>query len=211
MIFDRDCLLYEYDNPLILEKLREQKADIFFNFIFEDEGEDVTKVSFNWVDPIKVRDKIVATKKKQVMFLIFKSKNYACFFGNSESSIAYTITKLMEITSINLVKVNIFNLFSKYEQIKAMPRVFKLVSIDYRIRESNFDNKQNYIENIAVSDVSEVELNKLLESSRIVGLVYSMNEKYYFNIEYTSVISFYDTSDYNEVLTICNGLVENVK
>jgi phosphotransferase system IIB component len=210
MIFDRDCLLYSFKSPLAWEKLKRQNPGSFFNFTFENENERITKVIFKWVDPIKVRDKIVANKQKQVMFLIFKSKNYVCFFGNSESSIVYTITKLREITSVKLEKINLFNLFSAYEQNNTTPNIFKLVSIDYRVKQSKY-NKQDNIQNIAVSELNNNELKKLLKSSQVVGLVYSMNGKYYFNLDYNSVISFYDTSNYEEILNVCNGMVENVE
>ena len=75
---------------------------------------DVIKAKFQWVDPIKVRDKIITTERKTIDFLIFEDINVVCIFGGSESHIAYTISKISQVFPIVLKKVDLFEKYKEY-------------------------------------------------------------------------------------------------
>ncbi|MEW5553195.1 hypothetical protein ABGT22_25395 [Peribacillus frigoritolerans] len=208
MLFNRDCIFYKYTGEPNWNNISIKQGDDFSSFSYEQLEGNIIKANFEWIDPIKIRDKIISTKKKNIMFLIFLDKQILTIFGSSESSISYTITKIQQMFPITLEKVNIFLDFKSKLSIKKKEE-FTVTSIDINKTPLGFETI-DYV-NIALKNLTSSDLEEIKQSQKILSLVIYLDLiKIYFSIDFISVISFFDTDEFDSIYNACKRIVNYI-
>ena len=98
-------------------------------------NDQIIKISYKWLDPIKVQDKIISREPKSVFLLYFVQRKILCCFGGSESQIGFVISKL-EKNSNAFGKINLFDI-CRDKFINEDSWEFDLVNI-YLLQKTNF-------------------------------------------------------------------------
>ncbi|MBU8877963.1 hypothetical protein BGM26_03015 [Bacillus sp. FJAT-29790] len=205
----RDCIFYKYSGTPNWRDMQSNSNDNYCSFSCDSYEGEILQASIAWSDPIKVRDKIITSERKTIKFFVFKENKVICIFGGSESQMAYTISKLFTFFSISLKKINIFE---SYKQKTLKSTFFKgltLTSLDIAKQQSGFDNS-TYI-NISVNDIEKNNLAKYINSPEILSLIILYKEKQiYFSLDVFSVVSFFDTDEFNSIFEVCRRIVVDI-
>ncbi|HDR8084501.1 TPA: hypothetical protein VCA30_000999 [Bacillus cereus] len=209
MLVHRDCIFYKYTGTPEWKEIELGRGESFSSFKCELYETDVIKAKFQWVDPIKVRDKIITTERKTIDFLIFEDINVVCIFGGSESHIAYTISKISQVFPIVLKKVDLFEKYKEYVINNKQNGFFKLQSIDVSKEPTGYDSDE-YI-NISTKEIELDILKEYIESDKLVSFVISIESiQLYFFLDYMSVVSFMDTDEVASILNACKRIVKYI-
>ncbi|MFJ8527338.1 hypothetical protein [Bacillus sp. NPDC094106] len=207
MILHRDCIFYKYSGTPNWGEVEGQEKFCSFNCEFY--RDNVLKVNLTWLDPIKVRDKIITSERKSIFFFVFENYKTICIFGSSESQIAYTISKLLEIFPINLKKVNLFDKYKEFFLQSTGYNGLNLASFDIAKQKSGFDDDA-YI-NISLDEIKQNELSDYINSYPVISLVILFKEKQiYFSLDLYSVISFFDTDESYSIYQACERIVTDI-
>ncbi|OAH59393.1 hypothetical protein AWH48_14730 [Domibacillus aminovorans] len=209
MLLHRDCIFYKYSGTPNWRDIENTQQDNFCSFSCESYEQEILTASFEWLDPIKVRDKIITSERKKIKFFVFKNSKVICIFGGSESQIAYTISKLLTFFPISFEKVNIFESYK--EQFLKLPyqKGFTLSSIDIAKQQSGFDDS-TYI-NIKIDEIEPVKLAKYISVPEVLSLIIFFEEKQiYFSLDLYSVVSFFDTDEFNSIYEVCKRIVIDI-
>lgn len=205
----RDCIFYKYSGTPNWRDIQSNSNDNFCTFGFNSYKEEILEASITWSDPIKVRDKIITSERKTIKFFVFKENKVLCLFGGSESQIAYTISKLLTFFSISLKKINIFESYKEKALHSTCFKGLTLTSLDIAKQQSGFDNSK-YI-NISVNDINKNNLEKYINSPEILSFIILYKEKQiYFSLDAFSVVSFFDTDEFNSIFEVCRRIVDDI-
>lgn len=209
MILHRDCIFYKYSGTPNWREFEEQNQGKFCSFICEPYQNDVLKVQLTWLDPIKVRDKIITSERKNVIFFIFEKYKTICIFGSSESQIGYTISKILEFFPVYLKKVNLFDKYSKKFLASSSHGGLILTSFDIAKQKSSFDDN-TYI-NISLNEIKQERMEDYMNSYQVISLVILFEERrMYFSLDLHSVISFFDTDESYSIYQTCERIVMDI-
>lgn len=209
MMFHRDCIFLKYTGTPNWRNIQRQKQENFCSFTCDSFDEDVLKASIVWLDPIKVRDKIITSERKTISFFIFKQNKVICLFGGSESQVAYTISRILNLFSISLEKVNIFETYKENFLKSINYKGFSLTSFDYAIIQSNLDDS-TYI-NISIDDIEKNNLEKYINSPEVISFtIFFIEKQIYFSLDLNSVASFFDTDEYESIYKVCKRIVVDI-
>ncbi|MDQ0976003.1 hypothetical protein QFZ31_005881 [Neobacillus niacini] len=205
----RDCIFYKYSGTPNWRDVQSNSNDNYCSFSCDSYEEEILHASISWLDPIKVREKIITTERKAINFLVFKENKVICLFGGSESQIAYTISKLFTFFSVLLEKIDIFGIYKKKVLKSNSFNGLTITSIDMAKQQSGFDNN-TYI-NISVNDIKEKNLEKYINSPEILSLILLYKEKQlYFSLDVFSVVSFFDTDEVAFIFEVCRRIVVDI-
>ncbi|HDR4481002.1 hypothetical protein PDN50_22905 [Bacillus cereus] len=209
MILHRDCIFYKYSGTPNWGEVEEKENGKFCSFSCESYQDNVLKVNLTWLDPIKVRDKIITTERKSIFFFVFESNKTICIFGSSESQIAYTISKLLEFFSINFKKINLFDKYKDQFLESTNYNGLILTSFDIAKQQYGFDDN-TYI-NISLEEIKPNELLDYINSYSVISFVTLFEEKkLYFSLDLYSVISFFDTDEPYSIYCACERIVKDI-
>ncbi|QWG75811.1 hypothetical protein EXW50_28055 (plasmid) [Bacillus mycoides] len=205
----RDCIFYKYTGTPVWEKIEFGRNEQFSTFKCEPYETDVIRAEFQWVDPIKVRDKIITTERKKIDFLIFENIGILCIFGGSESHIAYTISKISQVFPVVLEKID---LFKRYQEIMINDKksdMLRLTSIDMSKEPTGYDD-DDYV-NLPIKGTDLNKLKEYIESENLINfIIYIEDIKLYFFLDYMSVVSFLDTDESFHILHACKRIVNYI-
>jgi hypothetical protein len=206
----RDCIFYKYRGVPNWRDIQGSNLDNnFCSFSCVSYEEEILQASIIWIDPIKVREKIITSERKIMKFYVFKKNNLICLFGGSESQMAYTISKILTLFPITLEKVNIFDSFKKNFLESKPYKNFCLTSVDIVKPASGFDNS-TYL-NIPLADIRIGKIENYINSSDTISLLIFFQEKQiYFSVDIYSVVSFFDTDEFDFILDACKGIVVDI-
>ncbi|MCM3787888.1 hypothetical protein M3221_05580 [Domibacillus indicus] len=209
MLLHRDCIFYKYNGAPDWGDIKNKQEDSFCFFNFEPYEDGILNVSFEWIDPIKIRDKIIASERKKIRFFVFEESRVICIFGGSESHIAYTISKLSAFFPMSFEKVEIFEAYKKQFLNAPSYKGFTLTSIDISKQQSGFDDST--YTNIKVTDIESGKLMKYMSSSETLSLVILFEDKkIYFSLDLYSVAAFFETDEADSIYEVCKRIVVDV-
>ncbi|PRT36263.1 hypothetical protein C6359_03675 [Bacillus wiedmannii] len=208
MLLYRDCIFYKYTGAPMWKEI-ELSGEYFSSFKYELYDNDVIKAKFQWVDPIKVRDKIITNERKTIDLLIFEDVNVICIFGGSESHIAYTISKISQSFSVTLKKIDLFKRYKDFAINNKESGSLELTSIDMSKKPTGYDSN-DYV-NFPIKGIEFNVLKEYIESDNLVNFViYIESIQLYFFIDYMSVVSFLDTDEVSMILNACKRIVKYI-
>ncbi|GEC93577.1 hypothetical protein [Brevibacillus brevis] len=197
-----DCILFEYDATDFENVVGELTPSRFEDLSCTKLSTNVFKIEYSWIDPIRMRDKIISRDQKSVTMWIFCSEKIVSCFGNSESAISYAINSLSEKSSIVFKRINTYEYWS---------RVFNhsngwfadLISVHVKKSPSAFDERE--ILNISIKDISEDKLREFFVQDLVTNLTFTY-QKTIFHLDLASVISFSDTVKEQEIFQVVNKI-----
>lgn len=205
----RDCIFYKYNGTPNWRNIQSDSNDNYCSFSCDSYEEEILQASITWSDPIKVRDKIITSERKTIKFLVFKGNKVICLFGGSESQIAYTISKLFTFFSVSLEKINIFESYKEKTLKSNSFNGLTLTSFDIAKQQSGYDNS-TYI-NTSVNDIEGENIEKYINSPEILSLIIFFKEKQlYFSLDVYSVVSFFDTDEFDSIFEVCRRIVVDI-
>jgi hypothetical protein len=205
----RDCIFFKYSGTPNWRNVQSNSQDNFCSFSCDSYNEEILQASIAWLDPIKIRDKIITSERKTLNFFVFKENNVICLFGGSESQMAYTISKLFTFFSITLEKINLFETYKENILKSNWYQGLSLTSFDIAKKPSGFDDS-TYI-NISVNDIERNNLERHLNSPEILSLIILYNDKQiFFSLDLFSVVSFFDTDDFDSIFEVCRRIVVDI-
>lgn len=204
MQMQRDCVFYIYDGNIDWDYI--DKPEDKYVSISCSNKDEVIEGSIKWIDSIRIKEKIIATSKKQVHFSVYESRRVICIFGNSESQLSYVVGSLMNTFRISLNKIKIFEFYKNYFIKNLTGNSFKLTSLD--ISKTLMDS---YI-NVPITEFKTKELKNIFTHYHISALVITDTlNNMYFVIDSNSVVSFFETDELVGIKDICKRIVnENV-
>ncbi|EPD54170.1 hypothetical protein HMPREF1210_00155 [Paenisporosarcina sp. HGH0030] len=206
MLLHRDCVFYLYEGNLDWEHIRNQEDNFcVINYGFYQNN--ILEASVEWIDSIKVKDKIIASTKKKIIFYVYEKNKVICIFGGSESQIAYAIAKLVTNFHISLNKVDTFRNYKDYFLNPQSEQGFKLTSIDVSKRSTGRVNN-SYI-NIPIKEINEKEMKDVLQYTEALVVYYEGNSVY-FVIDSNSVVSFFNTDEHQLIIDVCKRIVRYI-
>lgn len=204
MLMERDCTVYRASHTISLDKFK-TPVSTFEGITFENLPFNVTQLTYSWIDPIKVREKIIAKNQKNVHFWIMPNQLVLCF-GSSESSISHGIDRFCAYSGVNLCKLNLYEGWVT-QRLRTDKWVANLVEVSVCKEPSPTD--ENSVRVMRNSELSDEELLLLINTSNIANLTFAWtqsNSSSYFHLDKNSVVSFYDTAKDEEILNVVTEL-----
>lgn len=199
----RDCIFYKYLGEANWS--HKKNGDIFCSFDLYNEGSDILTAKLSWIDPIKIRDKIITSEKKQLEFLIFPTSKTICIFGGSESHIAFALSKMLSFFSISFEKIEVFKIYKKYFRKSIEYQGFVLTSFDIS-KEEKF--KEVEYNNILVDSSDENQFSDYFDKNLVNLVILFKEKKLYFSMDANSVLSFFDTDNVIVIHETCKRIVD---
>ncbi|AKA44196.1 hypothetical protein [Paenibacillus polymyxa] len=194
MILERDCIGYSIDRAIKVDSITVS------NFEKIEMLSDCTNYQihqYNWVDPIKYKEKLISKSTKSVSMIYFKNQLTIFLFGNSESNISYVESRLKRLFSVKFKKVDLY------------PKIInKLSSNNYKLKVINIqfvrvkDNLEKWVSIDAIG-LSKNEFLKIIneENPQTISLYDELN-KAYFSVDINSSLSFNDTTTISDIVGV---------
>lgn len=204
MLFDTDCTLYTFDGELV-SAINAVMPDPYHRFDSEIISDSVLCYTYTWLDPIKVREKIIARDQRKIVFHIFVNSKKVCIFGSSESHICYALTKLQELLKINLHKVNLFDIWLRLfrGQVEWVADLIGIYLYSY--------GDSEVIKKISIKNTDRNEIMNYLDGDNAISCIFrtSSGSQANFYLDEASVISFAENMTLAEVNNVVQILQEN--
>ncbi|WP_410986727.1 hypothetical protein [Bacillus paranthracis] len=213
-LMEKDCILYRVNSGFQIDKLHSitPKRITYDKYDISYMNDQIIKISYKWLDPIKVQDKIISREPKSVFLLYFVQRKILCCFGSSESQIGFVISKLEKKIAMHLEKINLFNI-CRDKFINEDSWEFDLVNI-YLLQKKpiSFDDYENtQVKKIKINDIGSEELKEHLINGEVTSFTYYFNErKTYFYLDSESVVSFPDVIKEEVVYNVIESLSDIV-
>ncbi|MFJ8066100.1 hypothetical protein ACIQYS_15850 [Psychrobacillus sp. NPDC096426] len=202
MLLNRDSIYYFYEGSIDWENIINQNEE-YLSIIYKTTN-DVVNVNIEWMDSIRVKDKIVAKNKKQLKLLVYESSKTICIFSSSESHIAFAIAQLNNYFQISIQKVKLFELYQNFFIKSLVKNTFKLTSLDiFRASAESFIN-------ISVQEIKQHELLTVLTNQTKALVILHEDKDIYFVIDSNSIVSFFDTEESLGIYDVCKRIVKDI-
>ncbi|GED26922.1 hypothetical protein BAG01nite_30240 [Brevibacillus agri] len=203
---ERNCVFYNVDDINRIKNSIKINTSLFDKFQIEEDCSDYTKVTYTWIDHIRVRDKIVGREQKTVSFLLLGPSNIICFFLNSESKMVFIIKKLIDISQVSFKKLNLFNIFIN-GRLDEKKTLFKI--INYHVKKPSTTYNENIFWEINNEEIGRSEIRNFYDSNLITNLTLKSNNIYFY-LDSQSVVSFNDTDGIKEILDVIVKITGNI-
>ncbi|MGF9911893.1 hypothetical protein ABEX47_04675 [Paenibacillus ehimensis] len=202
--WNEDCIIYKIENHSSNFDFNELPSSSFEQVTFSDINNELIEINYAWIDPVRIRDKIISKEQKEVTFWLFKNEKILCSFANSESTMSYAINKLGKILSFGYTRINPFDHWVK-NYFKKNNWFAELISVHIKTTPSAFDN--NEIKKISIKSLSEFNYKSLFDKHTVTNLTFSMNNTIFY-IDSVSVISFPNTIKESDILKILSVVIK---
>lgn len=203
-LFSRECTLFKSNG--ILPSPRPVIVNTFEEYAVLEKKQTHEIGEYSWVDTVRYRDKIISRSKKHVLIVYFEKSSTFALFSNSESDVAFVIRKFNEIFTLYLTKKNVFNeLVSSLLVTKSyITKIHNIGSIQFRTVLENDIQKEF---TIVINDSNWGKLNLALNSADILNLNLVANSWFYFDLDCSSVFSFHDNSNLEEIIDVLKSYI----
>lgn len=208
---ERDCILFKLNKSVQIneDSIYSTPNKNFEKFDIQKLNDKVLKLTYSWLDPVRIRNKIIARDNVSVTFLYFLNlKTFACF-GNSESYISYAISKLESKLKLpTLEKVNLF-LFCKTQILNNInSKTARLTSIHiYNKNKLLTECDEGDLKKYSIKTLKIEELVEFLRSEYLESFTYKSDDyNTYFYIDKESVISFPENIKEEVVSNVLMGI-----
>ncbi|EMA6344105.1 hypothetical protein OCD85_23155 [Bacillus pacificus] len=213
-LMEKDCILYRVTNDFQIDKLHSitPKRITYDKYDISYINNQIIRISYKWLDPIKVQEKIISREPKSVVLIYFVQRKIICCFGSSESYIGFVISKLEKKLATHLEKINLFDICKK-KYINEDNWESDLVSIYLLQKKPNsFDDYESTrVKKVKINDIGSAELRKHLINGEVTSFTYYFNErKTYFYLDSESVVSFPDVVKEEVVYHVIESLSDIV-
>lgn len=204
---ERNCIFYNVGDVQSIKNGMQINTSLFDRFDVDETNSNYTKVTYSWIDHIRVKDKIVGRQQKSVSFILFELENVVCFFLNSESKMIFIINKLIEISQTYFTKIDIFNLFIN-NLLSKKEIIFKLINLHVNKQPTTY-NEVDFWE-ISIEETNMDEFSIFFHSGRITSITLK-NKNSYFYLDSQSVVSFNDTDEIREIFDVVIKITKHIK
>lgn len=203
-----DSILFHFVSEIKIQDLNGLATSPFEDLSVSKKNDDVIELVYTWLDPVRVRDKILSREQRSVSCWVFKSEKFICAFSNSESSIAYFMSKLSTIIPTQFERVFPYDYWKQFYYCKNLNWFAKLTSIHIEKKPTSHD--PNEIKKISIKNITEFELESLFENNSVTNLTFHMEGNTIFYIDKNSVVSFPDTAIENDVFYTLSALIKEM-
>jgi len=189
-LLERDCILFKANKKINFESY--QFSTPYEKLNIEESNQGYTKIIYTWLDPVRVREKIIAKDQRSVILIYFYKKDILSCFGSSESLIGYVINKMEKVFKVGLEKVKIFDNFN--DAISA-----ELINIHLFMGEGYGEGlyEDEHTVKLNIKDIPRSVLQSYFNKNQVTSLTFknieSNNRINYFYVDNGSVVSFPDT------------------
>ncbi|AZS13303.1 hypothetical protein [Paenibacillus lutimineralis] len=202
-LFAKECTVFVSNE--VLSPPRSVKINIFEEYTILEKSQTHEVSEYSWVDTVRYRDKIITRSKKRVLIVYFKKRSSFALFSNSESDVAFVIRKFNEIFSLSFTKKNVFDeLVSLLQSNNHNTKFHDIASIQFR---TSLDNDIEKDFTVELADKNLKELDFLLNSTDIMNLNLITNSWFQFDLDCTSVFSFHDNSNLEEIIDVLESYI----
>lgn len=186
-LLEKDCVLLKAKTKFNHNLY--QCSTPYEKMVIEESNQVYIKFVYSWLDPVRVREKIISKDQRSMVIVYFLKNNIFSFFGSSESQMNYVINKFEKIFKMELEKINAFE---NYSQIISA----KLIGI-HLIGSHNYQNQSLETTDVKlkVNDIAEATINQYFSEKRITLLTFKVENDMgtnYFYVDKGSVITFPD-------------------
>lgn len=187
----KDCIIYKSKSIIDFDKFKSSYTP-YEKFDVKDYSSEIKTISYTWIDPIRVRDKIIAKDKRSIVLVYLFKKNIIACFGTSESQIGYVVNRIEKVSKVNLGKIDIFKDFSNI--ITTQP-----ITVHLQMGDNYYDDTLDNPDliKVKVKDLQEKDLENYFAEGKVVLLTFKFltnnNMFTYFYIDRGSVLTFPDT------------------
>lgn len=204
-LFENDCTIYKVNNKIPFENIGDSTLNNrrYEKFVTSVIRKDIVKITYSWLDPVKVRDKIVSNDTRSVTFIYFPNKDILGCFGSSESCIGHALNKIQMEFKVVLDKVNTFEIIENkiFENKNWFGKVVGL-----HIYDKSFSNEKK----ISIKDLSLQDLKNYYQNYIVTCFTcYSDFDKTYFYLDKESVLTFPDNIKEDVVYNVLEKFVEH--
>lgn len=201
-----DCILYKFDSTDIINGINELTSHNFESIVCKEMAHQVFEIQYTWIDPIRMKDKLIARDQKSVTFWIFNNEKIMSCFGNSESAISYAVQNMMRKTSIKFKRINTFDhWFNWHYQTKKW--FASLIGIHQKRIPTVSDERE--ILKINIRELTAQELDNLFEQQMVTNLTFSYKSTIFY-LDLASVISFPDTIKEKEIFDVIKNIAGDI-
>jgi len=203
LYFERDCILFKVNNKL---KFIDYRPITPFEQVRVKERGQYQEITYTWLDPIRVSEKIVAKNQNSMFGIYFYDKDVIAFFSSSESNIGYVINKFEKAFNIQFNKCDIYNQ-CKNNVLTENPNEFaELINIHLY---KNSTEEYN-IKKLSIKDIPNNILKQYIISDQVASLTFKFTDQKvsYFYLDKGSVITFPDTVKEEVVYNVLEKLIQ---
>ncbi|MGG4046316.1 hypothetical protein [Paenibacillus favisporus] len=194
MILERDCVAYSINSAI---KIDSKRVSNFEEIEMLSDCITYQIHRYNWVDPIRYKEKLISKSTKSVSMIYFKNQLTIFLFGNSESNISYVESRLKRLFPIHFERVDLYPKI--INKLSSNNHKFNVINIQFvRVK----DNLEKWV-SIDTNGLSKIELVKILseEKPQTISLYDELN-KTYFSVDVNSSLSFNDTSTISDIVGV---------
>ncbi|MEH7391498.1 hypothetical protein V7164_14690, partial [Bacillus sp. JJ1474] len=94
---EKDCILFKLNSTIQFNNdsfCSTPSKTSFEKYEINEIDQNKKKIIISWLDPVRIRNKIIARDQISVNFIYFKNSSVLACFGGSESYIEYAINKI---------------------------------------------------------------------------------------------------------------------
>lgn len=202
-----DSVLYEF-NALEFKDITSRLTPSKYESIdFRHLENGNLEIKYTWIDPIRMKDKIIARDQKTVTFWFFCNKFLMSCFGNSESAISYAILNLSKKAKAEFKRVDTFDHWYQFHY-PANNWFATLTGVHIKKNPSAFDERD--ILKLNIKELTREKLNESFDKKEITNLTFRYGNTT-FHIDLASVISFADTASEKEIYSVVKNIVEELR
>ncbi|PEO56163.1 hypothetical protein CN567_29430 [Bacillus toyonensis] len=203
LYFERDCILFKVNNKL---KFIEYRPITPFEQVMVKERGRCQEITYTWLDPIRVSEKIVAKNQNSMHAIYFYDEDVIVFFSSSESYIGYVINKFEKAFNIQFNKCDIYSQCKNEVLTGNLNNIAELINIHLY---KNSTEEYN-IKKLSIKDVPNNILKQYFISDQVASLTFKFNgpKTTYFYLDKGSVITFPDTVKEEVVYNVLEKLIQ---
>ncbi|WP_078430446.1 hypothetical protein [Alkalihalobacterium alkalinitrilicum] len=210
LIWAKDSLFFNIDKNLSKENFHSITPSVFEKIYIKDINEDILQIEYQWIDSIKISDKIYSNKAKNIICWFFNQKNIIVFFSNSQSEVSYIKNKLEKNLKATFSVLEIYNQWKK-AYITQSQWFCDLITIHIKNEIVPYDEDETI--KVHINDKKHDEIKDILtkKTDLISSLTFSCNHKFsYFYLDPESVISFPETINIESIIFVLNGVLNEI-
>ncbi|RKN74988.1 hypothetical protein [Paenibacillus ginsengarvi] len=202
-----DCTLFKFEGGDFLDKIADHHTSTFEKISYKKINESTLEIAYSWIDPVRMKDKLIAREQRDVNFWVFIDVGVLCCFSNSESSITYAISKLSHIYDLELNKINTYQYWKDIFLNKHKILFAELIGIHIKKYSTAADHRD--ISKISVNSISLSEIEGFIRSDLLTSLTFQFKLQTFY-LDATSVLSFPDTSKEKMIFEVIEKIVKDI-
>lgn len=212
-LLETDCIIYKANKEILANYIYDELiSKDFEEYKTRNLAVGVIEITFSWLDPIKIMDKMVIKDRKEVVMWFFVKESVLVTWCSSECYIGHALRRLESKLNIKYIKLDIFKKAKNPLVFNTFAQLTSIHILNDNLKSYEDDDALSFNKRILLQDISNQEYSYYVNESLLTSLTFKyINGNFYFYIDNQSIISFPEAMKVVDVINVLERIVKKIK